>query len=85
MVTTFSSAQACQFSLLTSLFQEKALMLAIQNISAEYNDVLIKPRCACTARVTALGLCVCVCVCLCVSLLPCFLPPHATTGETTIP
>ena len=47
-------------------------MLAIQNISAEYNDVLIKPRCACTARVTALGLCVCVCpsVCQSVTMFP---------------
>ena len=57
-------------------------MLAIQNISAEYNDVLIKPRCACTARVTALGLCVSVCVSVCYHV---FCHHMQQTGETATP
>ena len=33
--------------------------------------IVIKPRRACTARVTVLGLCVCLCACVCVCMCVC--------------
>ena len=53
---------------LMELSKDLFYISAARNTCISKHFFLINPLCACTVRVTVIGLCLCVCVCVCVCL-----------------